>query len=592
VAAVLVQTKVARTDELRARQVAAVYSNATPGTMATLIAGSLLPGVLFFLDAVSWRNVAIFVAIVVTHTSARLLLFRAYRRSKPQVADWRLWARWATMTATVGGLVWGFGSLLLMDYSRPELQLIVLLFCAGLTAGSITAFGTYLAAYYCNALCIMVPTTVWALVQGDTLHITYAGLAVIWTAAILVAASRYSQALTESLRLQFENLDLANDLRRQKELAEEANVAKSRFLASASHDLRQPVHALSMFVGALRERDVDAESHRLVRQIEGSVNALDGLFTSILDISRLDAGVIQVRLSAVPIGPLLERVCREEAPEAQRKNIDLQLVRCSANVDSDPILLERIVRNLIANAVRYTDQGRVLVGCRHGARLSVEVWDTGCGFSPDQHDLIFQEFYQVGNAERDRRRGLGLGLAIVRRLTRMLGIPITLSSEPGRGSAFRLSLPLARPDQLVVARSTDLGSPALVGRFILVVDDEMVIQDAMTALLTAWGHTVVVAGSGDEMMQRVVDCRKCPDLIICDYRLRRGENGIDAVQRLRAEFNDDIPAILITGDTAPDRLREASASDCLLIHKPVSNGRLRAAITHLTMAHRAAEELE
>jgi signal transduction histidine kinase/CheY-like chemotaxis protein len=471
--------------------------------------------------------------------------------------------------------------LFLLDPSRAEFQFIVFVTCAAIAAGAITALGTLLPAYYCNLFAIMVPTSVWSALQGDVLHVTYSVLAALWVAIIGVLANSFSELLMKALRLQFANLDLANDLLRQKELAETANVAKSRFLASASHDLRQPVHALGMFVGALGDRALDTDSRRLVSQIQNSVGALDSLFGAILDISRLDAGVIESRPRIFAIQPLLERICREEMPEVKRRGIALHLLPCSLSVQTDPILFERVLRNLLSNAVRYTDRGRVVIGCRRGERLSVEIWDTGCGIPADQQDLIFQEFYQIGNPERDRARGLGLGLAIVQRLTRILDIPMRVESRVDRGSVFKLSVALAAAGQAIMEPAQESFVVAHRPLSILVIDDEVAIQEAMFTLLVGWGHSVVAAGSCTEMLDRAVGFTTTPDLIISDYRLRDDENGIATIERLRTEFNNDIPAILITGDTAPDRIREATASDCFLMHKPVSNSRLRAAIISL-----------
>lgn len=575
-------------DALRAEQIAALYRNALPGTVASFAASVLLPTMLVFMAAISIGSAAFFCALIMLHSSARLFLLRAYRRAKPEAAEWRRWARYAMASALAGGLCWGLGSLLLMDPVRVDLQFIVLLVCAGIAAGAVTAFATYLPAYYANMFSIMAPTTVWAALQGDALHRTYSALALLWIAAIAVLARSYNRILADSLKLQFANLDLAVGLRRQKELAEAANLAKSRFLASASHDLRQPVHALGMFVGALRTREMDGEAQRLVDQIDGSIGALDTLFISLLDISRLDAGVIQPRPRAFPIQPMLQRICREESSEAARKDVELYLVPSSAIVFTDDVLLERILRNLVSNAVRYTERGRIIVGCRRGARLSIEIWDSGCGIPADQQELIFQEFYQLGNPERDRSKGLGLGLAIVRRLSNLLDMPLTLRSTLGKGTVFKLSTSFARDEQDAEPASLEAPPSRVTSRSILVIDDEVAIQEAMQSLLGAWGHRVVAASSCDEMLKRVAGVAAAPDLIIADYRLRADETGIAAIERLRAEFNDEIPAILMTGDTAPDRLREASASGCFLMHKPVANVKLRAAITNLTLPEGSA----
>ena len=570
-----------RQDELRAEQVAGFYRNSTPGTIGGMIAAPVLSGMLVYEKAVSLTIATCFVLILAASTVARLVLLRIYNKTRPEAEDWRRWAFWAIATALVGGSCWGIGALFLMDQARPEYQFMVLLTSAGLAAGAITAFGTYLPSYYCNLFTIMVPSCVWSALYGDPLHWTYAVLAVLWMAVVAVLANSFGQLLVNALELQFANLDLANDLLRQKELADAANLAKSSFLASASHDLRQPVHALGMFVGALRDRPLDETSGRLVRQIQNSVGVLENLFAAILDISRLDAGVIENQPRAVAIQPLLERICRDEIPEADRKGVALRLVPCSLSVQADPVLLERVVRNLVSNAVRYTDKGHVIVGCRRGARLSVEVWDTGRGIPADQQERIFQEFYQIGNPERDRTRGLGLGLAIVQRLTRILSTPIEVQSRVGKGSVFKLSVALASGGQASAERRPEASPVALRSLFILVVDDEIAVQEAMMSLLTGWGHQVVASGSCAEALEQAAAFTATPDLIISDYRLRNDENGIATIERLRSEFNSDIPAILITGDTAPDRIREAAASDCMLMHKPVANSRLRAAIFDL-----------
>ena len=323
----------------------------------------------------------------------------------------------------------------------------------------------------------------------------------------------------------------------------------------------------------------------LVNQIPVTANFTAGsLFAALLDISRLDAGIVQSHLGPFPIRPMLARVCADHAAEALAKGIRLVLHPSSAVVFSDPVLVERIVRNIVSNAVRYTRQGRVVVGCRRGARLSIEVWDTGPGIPQEQQGRVFEEFYQLDNPERDRAKGLGLGLAIVKRLSALLDCPLTLHSEPGRGSVFKLAVPLsgnALPAQAAAPEAAP--TPASAG-LILVIDDEAAIQDAMRSLLTEWGHEVIVAGSCEQMLEKVATCPTRPDLIICDYRLRGAENGIEVIQRLQSEFNHDIPGMLVTGDTGPDRLQEAQESGFLLLHKPVPRGKLRAAIGNLMSA--------
>ena len=373
-------------------------------------------------------------------------------------------------------------------------------------------------------------------------------MSAVFIAAMGGLGLRFNRNFRDIILLKIRGDDLAAELRWQKDVAERANLAKSTFLAAASHDLRQPVHALSLFVGALRNVAIPSDGIRLLDQIEASTLALDSLFGSILDISRLDAGIVDCEPFAFPIDDLLKRICGDHDGEAQAKALSLVRVPCSAVVFTDPVLMERIVRNLVVNAIRHTRDGRVLVGCRRrGDRLQVQVWDTGRGIPPDEHERIFQEYTQLDNPERDRVKGLGLGLAIVRRLSRLLACPVDLRSTPGRGSCFGVSLPIAS-GQARAGTSPDLiGNPAAERGLILVVDDEQAIQEGMSRLLAGWGYGVIVAGSGREMLDRLADCPDIPVLIICDYRLRGEETGPAVIERLQSEYNETIPAVLITG---------------------------------------------
>jgi CheY-like chemotaxis protein len=413
----------------------------------------------------------------------------------------------------------------------------------------------------------------------------------LFIAALSTLGFMASRNFRAFVQLRFQAADLAEDLQLQKEIAEKASLAKSSFLAAASHDLRQPVHAMTLFIGALRGVAMPQEGERLVAQIEASAAAMDMLFGALLDISRLDAGVVEVRPQVFALQPLLDRVRLDHQQEAAAKGVTLSCQPTRAVVETDPVLVERILRNLISNAVRYTPKGRVLIGCRRSP-LRVEVWDTGPGIAAADQKQIFEEYFQLENPERDRTKGLGLGLAIVRRLSDLLGSELTLASHPGRGSCFSITLPRASARPAPPAPAGGAAEAVLRGRLIAVIDDESAIREAMSALLTGWDHEVVTAGSGEEMAHRLAARVRRPDLIVCDYRLRGGETGVNVIATLRARFGADIPALLITGDTAPDRLAEAQASGLLLLHKPVPNGRLRAAISNLLRQSRPQASLD
>lgn len=568
-------------ERIRVEQIAALYGYILVGVLGALAAGVILATSLYWIGAVPFYRAFFWCCATCACTLLHLALRHFYWNSPLRNEHWRFWAGWFVAASFADGLMWGWAIVFLVPPGHEAEQYLVIVVGFAVAAGSISALGSYMPALYAIFFPITLPFLIVNLLVENPVHEISAVLDVVYIVTMLGLAHQTNENFIAALRLRFDKDALAEKLRLEKERAEEANLAKSRFLASASHDLRQPIHALGMFLGALSQHGMDDEMRRLVGQMEGSVEAMDSLFSSLLDISRLDAGVVQSHPQTFRIDSLLERICRDNRSEAEEKNIRLIYCPSSLTIFTDPILLERILRNIISNAVRYTDKGRILVGCRrHGTRLKIEVWDSGRGIPQNQHDRVFEEFYQLGNPERDRTKGLGLGLAIVKRLTVILDCPYELRSQPGKGTAFTLSVPITNAASLA-EQPADVSPGALRRGLILVVDDEITIREAMRSLLSGWGHEVILAGSGPEMLEQLADCPKRPDLIICDYRLRAGENGIDVIRRLQSEYNEDIPAVLITGDTAPDRLSEAKASGFLLLHKPVANVKLRATISHL-----------
>jgi CheY-like chemotaxis protein len=387
-----------------------------------------------------------------------------------------------------------------------------------------------------------------------------------------------------------------DELGRLYQQLEAANQAKSRFLAAASHDLRQPLHALNLFVAQLRTETDQAERNRVTAQIDAAVTAMNDLFNALLDISKLDAGVLAPELTTFPVAQLLQRIERTFAPAAQEKGLRLRVVTSDAWVRSDLILLERVLLNLVSNAIRYTDRGGVLVGCRRrGGELRIEVSDSGIGIPEDQRGNIFGEFYQLAASERDSRGGLGLGLAIVDRLCRLLDHRLELTSTLGRGSRFAVSVPMVaapqEPLEYSIA-SQAMADPAS-GKLIVVIDDDALALDAMRGLLRRWGCLVVTAESESEALASLAGDDQRPDLIISDYRQADGHTGIEAIQRLRSALRARIPAFLITGDIAPERLREASANGLHLLHKPVEPMALRAMLNQILKGGgKAADRLQ
>jgi signal transduction histidine kinase/CheY-like chemotaxis protein len=378
---------------------------------------------------------------------------------------------------------------------------------------------------------------------------------------------------------------MSEELGRLYQQIEAANLAKSRFLAAASHDLRQPLHALNWFVTQLRSEKDQAERARLIEQIDAATGSMNELFNALLDISKLDAGVLAPTISEFPVDQLLKRIAMTFSATAREKKLRLRIVSNDAWIRSDFILLERIMLNLVSNAVRYTVKGGVVIGCRHRAGLlRIEVWDTGDGIAENERKNVFREFYRLGTSEQDPGHGLGLGLAIVDRLCRLLGHPIELTSRVGRGSRFAVTLPLAA-QRTVMQPSPAAVSDVASGKFVVVIDDDTLVLDSMRGVLRSWGCNVVVAKSEGAALALLAAHARQPDLIISDYRLGEGKTGFQVIERLRSAFGSDIPAFLISGDTAPERLREASASGYYLLHKPVLPMTLRSVVSQVLKDH-------
>ncbi|WP_207456518.1 PAS domain S-box protein [Azospirillum sp. SYSU D00513] len=418
---------------------------------------------------------------------------------------------------------------------------------------------------------------------------------VVWTlvtsslARITGGEDAYRIAIVEDIT---ERKAMEEALRGAKEEAERANLAKSRFLAAASHDLRQPLQSLFFFtaaleghLGAAREGDPaggDPRAAGMVRHLQEGLDALKELLDSLLDVSRLDAGVVTPTLEEFPLSELFEHLDAAYAPAAAEKGLDWRLESCGGTVRSDRTLLLRLVRNLVENALRYTESGLVRVQCRaEGERVAIIVQDTGIGIPPEHLERIFEEFHQVGNPERDRAQGLGLGLAIVRRLSRLLDHPVEVRSVHGRGSAFRVLVPAAgaqqrAPESAVPARP----EPATEGqgRLAVLVDDDAVVLMGLQIILREWGYSVLAAGDPDQAMERLGRQNRVPDIVIADYRLREGRVGTEVVRRVRERFGPQVPGVILTGETGPECLHDAAAHGLRVIHKPVTPRQLSTAV--------------
>jgi PAS domain S-box-containing protein len=384
----------------------------------------------------------------------------------------------------------------------------------------------------------------------------------------------------DALRIAKEEAERARDeAEKTRAGAEKANRTKTKFLAAASHDLRQPVQAIIFFASVLAHKLRNHSARSLVEDLQRSLEGQNILLDSLLDVSKLDAGLVVPKVTDFAAAAVLDRIAADFAPTARDKGLKLSVVPSSATVRSDPTLLARIIQNLVANAIRYTRRGHVLVGCRHdGDNLRIEVWDTGIGIPPERIREIFEEFTQIGNPERDRNQGLGLGLAIVDRLSRLLDHRVQVRSVPDRGSVFSVTVPQGTCAGTGRRRHAADGEAAGDSRLVLLIDDEPIVLKGLAMVLKGWGYEVLAAGSADEALALLNGASRPPALILADYRLREGRTGTEAIQLIRDLYKAAIPSIIITGDTAPERLREAEASGLSVMHKPVQPPALRAVL--------------
>jgi len=371
------------------------------------------------------------------------------------------------------------------------------------------------------------------------------------------------------------------DLEAKKEEAEQSSQAKSNFLANVSHDLRQPMHAIGLFSATLKHRVNTLEQRELVQRIEDAVAALQNMFDGLLNISRMDSGMLEPYLEPCDLAALLQRIGQEFQPQAEQKGLRLRVRISPAWVSSDLMLLGRMLGNLVANAIRYTEHGGVLISCRRRqGHWLVQIWDSGIGMSTEHLPRIFDAYYQVGNPERNSAQGVGLGLAIVAGIARLLEYSIEVFSRPGRGSVFNIRLPLAVTSQINRRSSNGRNCGQFNGERILMIEDDAAARESLQGLLSSWNLEVMSAADCHQAMAHVEQSAEAPALMICDYRLP-GRSGVELVAALRARLGSDVQAILVSGDTATESVAVMEASGLPILYKPVRPAKLRALIASL-----------
>jgi signal transduction histidine kinase len=555
--------------------IVALYAHAVPA--ATMAGWAVLFGAALLLRAV----------LTLTYQ-------RRWRGSSALLRSWR--NRYLTGVLATGTL-WGVSVWLFYPYGgnleRIALLLTVYSFCISAVPALATQFGAFIAFVALTFVPMILRIALLPEHDGWTLA---AILFLIFGITVMLGRS-YQRAFARVVALKQRGLHLLAQLQVEKVAADQArreaetaNRAKTQFFAAASHDLRQPLHALGLFAEALRHRiGSDAEVAHLVNSINSSVDALEGLFSELLDITKIDTGGVEARPENFSVEAMFARLKLHFEPTAFEKGLALRFRGGKHFGYADPLLLERVVRNLLSNAIRYTSDGGIVVGARQrGDKLRFEVWDTGMGIRQHEQERIFEEFYQVSTdappLDPTQRKGLGLGLAIVRRLARVIDAPLRLRSVPGRGTMFSIEIPLGqrpKPTEPSLPRGQSLGL-TLDRRLIVIVEDDPAVLGGLQVLLKGWGADVVAfdsfAGVDDWAGPAAARGMIKPDLLIVDFRLESGHTGLEVIKVMRGAFGKALPAVIVTGSLMSNQEGEAHAHDFHLLLKPVVPTKLRAMI--------------
>jgi signal transduction histidine kinase/CheY-like chemotaxis protein len=523
-------------------------------------------------------------AVVLAIWSARAAICAVLLRRPPPPERVRLWIRFQIAAAMLGGIAGGAAAVLFRSVPELESAYLTMVACGWCAAG-LAVSGAVPAAFYGFVAVFVTPLALGWAFSGHADGPLLATLLALFMFLLITYARDNAQLVGRALRVGFENEELVAQLRsREAEAqaararAEAANLSKSAFLAAASHDLRQPLHALSLLLSTLQDKTRDPESTELLAKVATSADSLDNLFRALLDLSRLDAGSVRPDARPVALGPLLQRLENDFRPLTQAKGLEFASPSTDAWVTSDPQMLERLLRNLLDNAVKYTEQGRIEIRLDAGPRtVRLAVSDTGIGIDERHRGRIFEEYYQVRNPERSRARGMGLGLAIVKRLCDLLGHAIEVQSEPGKGSRFVLSLPrcAAAPAPSLAAEPAPAGRIELLrGLVVVVIEDDPEVQEAMRTLLAGWACRPVICASSAEALRELERLALEPEAIVADYRLAGAENGLEAIARLY-QRHGEMPAAIVTGEINARELEIPDNLPVIVMSKPLHAADIR-----------------
>lgn len=521
-------------------------------------------------------------AVMVLYSTARLGLYAWYRRHPVNDANTRRWASLLSMVSGGAGLIWGSIALLFFTPEDPFTLAIVAAVLCGILASATQSIGSYWPTHLAFAVPCTLPFAARCLVEGGSALTILGMLSVLFLVFTASFARSIPSSLRQSIQLRMENEALVEHLTQAKEQAEASERHKTRFLAAASHDLRQPIHAMSLFVPALQGLVRHAQPSRqaladIADRMQSVLGSMGQLLQVLMEISRLDSGAVTVRRGPCAVNPVLLQVCEVLREQAKAKGLRLRLVESDLWVMADSAVLHTVLLNLVGNAVRYSERGGVLVATRQrGPEVEIQVWDTGIGIPEPDLRHVFDEFYQASNARRAsaQSHGFGLGLSIVQRSAELLGARLDVRSRLARGSGFSVFLPRCEPviDNAFMQRTS---APPVPAQVVLVLDNDEQIVRALTHLLSGWGHEVLGAQEMDGAWALTVDHATSISLCIVDYHLNEATNGLQAIGLLRRGLGRNIPALVITGDAGIRLTDEDILRGVTLLNKPVDTRSLQ-----------------
>lgn len=556
-----------------------------------LVAGATLCAVI--ITVFLWRHLPqstllFWLAAVGVSTILRIWVIAIYLKADTKTRERPIWGPFFWLGTLTAGMIWGAWPLMFYQLYSVEYLLLISTIFAGMVAVSAASGSIYLPSFLSFSVPLILPLGFTHIMSGSDSLVLIGLLLMMFLAVNFFLAARGHRQYRELIRSQLVNAELLESLAEEKQIAERAVIAKSRFLAAASHDLRQPLHAMGLFLSALRHAEKEPRQLEIIDDMGKSAEALNGLFNSLLDVSRLDAEIIEFNPTHVPAEDMFDALRAQFMHQTIEKGVQLHVEAQGHVFYSDVILLERVLRNLLSNAVQYTQSGFICLRCsehENGSKL-VTLEDTGIGIPAEFAEDVFSEYYQLHNPARDRTKGLGLGLAIVRRLCELMDMPLEMESVDGKGTTFKLIVPGGDPAQLSLPVDQSLPMKATAGR-VLVIDDEVQVLQSMRHMLEGWGCEVMLAESARDALKIIALTDVTPQVILSDYRLRDDLNGVDAIAAIRESVERKIPAVIVTGDTSPARLKEVKGSGFELLHKPVSPDELHQMLNKLLFSTKA-----